>query len=254
MIDPRVMFQQDATTQDMTATYSHQSTALQILYGKDLSHKTAVVTGGTTGIGYEIARSLAKHGCQVIIGCRHLSKGEAACKKIRQEQKNINISCRELDLCSLRSVKQFGEKYRQDRLPLHLLILNAGVLKTKFNLTEDGNEEMFQVNYLAQVYLTLSLISVLLTTESKTPPRVVAVSCEAHRVESPGISVTDGIKVDRLSPRSPAYFDHLLAYGQSKLCLIMFIAEFRRNYPPKHIVSSKVNYGEHKYNVFGCRR
>ncbi|CAF1586140.1 unnamed protein product, partial [Didymodactylos carnosus] len=145
--------------------------------------------------------------------------------------KNIDISCRELNLCSLRSVKQFSEKYRQDRLPLHLLILNAGILKTKLDLTEDGNEEMFQVNYLAQVYLTMSLLPSLLTTKSKGPTRVVAVSCEAHRVESPGISTVDGIKIERLNSRSPAYFDHLLAYGQSKLCLIMFIAELKRNYP-----------------------
>ena len=41
----------------------------------------------------------------------------------------------------------------------------------------------------------------------------------------------NGIISDRLSPRSPNHFDHLSAYGQSKLCLIMFIAEFRRNYP-----------------------
>ena len=43
--------------------------------------------------------------------------------------------------------------------------------------------------------------------------------------------MTNGIVTDRLSPRSPNHFDHLIAYGQSKLCLIMFISEFRRNYP-----------------------
>ncbi len=41
----------------------------------------------------------------------------------------------------------------------------------------------------------------------------------------------NGIIPDRLSPRSPNHFDHLIAYGQSKLCLIMFISEFRRTYP-----------------------
>ena len=43
--------------------------------------------------------------------------------------------------------------------------------------------------------------------------------------------MSNGIITDRLSPRSPHHFNHLLAYGQSKLCLIMFIAELRRNYP-----------------------
>lgn len=45
------------------------------------------------------------------------------------------------------------------------------------------------------------------------------------------MSSTHGIITDRLSPRSPQYFDSLRAYGQSKLCLIMFISQFRRTYP-----------------------
>jgi WW domain-containing oxidoreductase len=67
----------------------------------DLTDKTAIITGANTGIGkchvlnehlinillgFEIARSLAKHGCQVILACRNLAKGEAACLKIRKEQ------------------------------------------------------------------------------------------------------------------------------------------------------------------------
>ncbi len=63
------------------------------------------------------------------------------------------------------------------------MILNAGVLNTKFKLTEDGYEEMFQVNYLAQVYLTFGLISSMLNTQSESPPRVIAISCESHRIE-----------------------------------------------------------------------
>jgi len=62
---------------------------------------------------------------------------------------------------------------------------------------------------------------------------------------SPGISMQNGIISDRLSPHSPQYFDHLLAYGQSKLCLIMFIAELRRNYPRAFLkLNSSVTYHE----------
>ncbi len=56
-------------------------------------------------------------------------------------------------------------------------------MNTKFKLTEDGYEEMFQVNYLAQVYLTFGLISSMLNTQSESPPRVIAISCESHRIE-----------------------------------------------------------------------
>ncbi|CAF2431357.1 unnamed protein product [Rotaria sp. Silwood2] len=236
-VDPRLTFTKDPSTKDSSANYGHQSNALQILYGIDLSNKTAIVTGANTGIGFEIARSLAKHGCQVILACRNMTKGEAACAKILKEQENANVSCRKLDLCSLRNVKQFAEQYRQECLPLHFLILNAGVLNSTFKLTVDGYEEMFQVNYMSQVYLTFGLLQSMLITKTNSPPRVIAISCESHRVESPGISMLNGIVPDRLSPRSPNHFDHLLAYGQSKLCLIMFIAEFRRNYPQIYSVA-----------------
>ncbi|CAF0755651.1 unnamed protein product [Adineta steineri] len=230
--DPQLMFKKESST-----NYGHQSSALQILYGIDLSNKTAIVTGANTGIGFEITRSLAKHGCQVILACRNMTKGEAACSKIRKELENANVSCRKLDLCSLRDVKQFAEQYRQERLPLHILVLNAGILNVKFRLTEDGYEEMFQVNYLSQAYLAFGLLAPMLATKTDSPPRIIAISCESHRVESPGISILNGIITDRLSPRSPQYFDHLLAYGQSKLCLIMFIAAFRRNQPQVYAVS-----------------
>ncbi len=49
--DPRLAFTKDASTRDSSATYGHQSNALQILYGIDLGNKTAIVTGGNTGIG-----------------------------------------------------------------------------------------------------------------------------------------------------------------------------------------------------------
>ncbi len=68
--------------------------------------------------------------------------------------------------------------------PLDLLILNAGVLNPTFKLTEDGYEEMFQVNYLSHMYLTFGLIPSMLTTKTDdSPPRVIAISCESHRVE-----------------------------------------------------------------------
>ncbi|CAF4398471.1 unnamed protein product, partial [Rotaria magnacalcarata] len=63
-------------TKDSSSNFGHQSNALQILYGIDLTNKTAIVTGANTGIGFEIARSLAKHGCQVILACRNMAKGE----------------------------------------------------------------------------------------------------------------------------------------------------------------------------------
>ena len=64
-----------------------------------------------------------------------------------------------------------------------MLILNAGVLNPNFKLTEDGYEEMFQVNYMSQAYLTFGLIASMLNTKTDSPPRIIAISCESHRME-----------------------------------------------------------------------
>ena len=129
-VGPLPAVPENVSVQDSSTTYGHQSSALQILYGVDLTNRTAIVTGANTGIGkdlfvrgiqqsfvsawflgFEIARSLAKHGCQVILACRNVSKGEAACAKIRlekvsdhvlftcQRHLSANFYCRRLSMC-----------------------------------------------------------------------------------------------------------------------------------------------------------
>jgi len=84
------------------------TSCLQILHGLDLFTRTAVVTGANTGIGFETARSLALHGCHVVLACRDLSKAEAAVGKIRSERANVRCTAMKLDLASLASVREFS--------------------------------------------------------------------------------------------------------------------------------------------------
>jgi short-subunit dehydrogenase involved in D-alanine esterification of teichoic acids len=81
---------------------------MQILHGLDLNTRTAVVTGSNSGIGFETARSLALHGCHVILACRDISKAEAAAGKIRAEKAHARCTAMKLDLASLDSVREFS--------------------------------------------------------------------------------------------------------------------------------------------------
>jgi len=79
---------------------------LQVLLGQDLSGMLAIVTGANSGIGFETARSLAKHGCTVIFACRNLDSADQAIAEIRKtERLNVADNCvaLHLDLCSLAS-------------------------------------------------------------------------------------------------------------------------------------------------------
>lgn len=78
---------------------------MQILHGKDLSGKVAIVTGANCGIGYETARSLAYHGCEVIFACRDTAKTLEAIEEIEKEKPGRKCHFMKLDLTTLRDTK-----------------------------------------------------------------------------------------------------------------------------------------------------
>ena len=200
----------------------------------DLSDKVAIVTGGNTGIGYETAKELARKGARVIITVRSKEKGEATLLRLANELGNADlISYLELDLGSLPSVAKFAKEYKVLNLPIHMLILNAGIMKSPgaafigqelrygYSLTSDGLEEHIGVNYLSHYYLTRLLMDKLIAS---SPSRVIALSSSAH------VSAYDqGIRFDMWRPSSiPEDYEDGKAYGQSKLAQLLFAKELAK--------------------------
>ncbi|XP_050316166.1 WW domain-containing oxidoreductase [Anthonomus grandis grandis] len=218
-IDPRLAFaiEEKENVTDFRQRFDASSTALQVLLGRDLSGKVAIVTGANTGIGYETARSLAKHGCTVIFACRNVVAAEEAIEVIRsQERLNIADNCHalHLDLASLASVSNFVNVIKSRYQQIHMLILNAGVFGLPYSKTIDNLETTFQVNHLSHFYLTLMLESLLVSGS-----RVVVVSSESHRFTN---LTTDNIDPLKLSPDTRKHYSDLWAYNNSKLCNVLF--------------------------------
>lgn len=149
-----------------------------MLHGRDLSKHVALITGANTGIGFETAYSLVKHGCTVILACRNVTAADEAIGKIKNEKPAAGEKCEaiHLDLCSLNSVLQAANYVKSKYTKLDILILNAGVFGLPYCRTPDGFETTFQVNHLSQFYLTLLLKPLL-----KSGSRVIIVSSESHR-------------------------------------------------------------------------
>jgi WW domain-containing oxidoreductase len=105
--DPRLAFSQEPkdSLYDFKQRFDGSTTALQVIHGTDLSAKTALITGANVGIGFETARTLALHGCEVIFACRSKESAEAAIQTITDEKSTAKCSFVHLDLCSLESVK-----------------------------------------------------------------------------------------------------------------------------------------------------
>ncbi|KAJ3335987.1 Retinol dehydrogenase 12 [Gonapodya sp. JEL0774] len=182
----------------------------------NLKGKTAIVTGGNTGIGYETALQLAKNGAEVVLACRDSQKTKDAVEAIKKSSSNPRISAEALNLDSLDSVRGFAKRWKDSGKPIHLLINNAGVMALpKRETTKDGFEMQFGVNHLGHFLLTNLLLDVIKTTAlSGGPVRIVNVSSRAG---------TRGfIDWDDLMKQKEGSYDPLIVYNQSKLANVLF--------------------------------
>ncbi|OQR79410.1 WW domain-containing oxidoreductase-like [Tropilaelaps mercedesae] len=236
-IDPRLAFKVE-DTHTYRARFGGNSSCWDVLEGIDLSTKTILVTGGSCGIGWETARSLAAHGAQVVVTSRNVSSTNTAIQELQKERRTFRMSAMFVDLCDLNSVRTFAFEFKKTYNALHILILNAGVYGHPYEKTKDGFETTFQVNHLSQFYL-LRLLSSLL--EASSPARVIVLSSESHRFSF--LTTPSHLSIDRLSPPEDKHFWSLVAYNDSKLLNVWFARELDRRMRSKGVKAFAVHPG-----------
>jgi NAD(P)-dependent dehydrogenase (short-subunit alcohol dehydrogenase family) len=182
----------------------------------DQNGKVVIVTGSSSGIGYEAARVLANKGAETIIAVRNLDKGNDAARKIRSQNAGVIVNVMKLDLADLDSVNRFVEDFRGKFSRLDRLINNAGVMIPPYSKTTDGFELQFGTNHLGHFALTARLITLLQLTQNA---RIVNVSSSAHRVGR--------IDFDDLTWEKRTY-KPWRAYGDSKIANLYFTYELDR--------------------------
>eukprot|EP00088_Acartia_fossae_P027476 TRINITY_DN28239_c0_g1_i14.p1 TRINITY_DN28239_c0_g1~~TRINITY_DN28239_c0_g1_i14.p1 ORF type:complete len:413 (-),score=74.31 TRINITY_DN28239_c0_g1_i14:150-1388(-) len=243
--DPRLAFAEEKITSadsdqklEFRQKHDASTTALQVLHGLDLTGRTAVVTGGSQGIGFHTARALALHGATVVIANRSQDKGEKACKDITKERASARVSYLHLDLASLDSVHQFVKKLAVLHPKIHYLVLNAGVYGLPYKLTDDGMEYMMQVNYVANFYMVKLLFKgSILSSDSS----ITFVGSESHRfapVDSP--EAMDSLT--HFSPL-PSQFCAVDQYNISKLYCLLFAECVHNEYSKYGIRCTAVHPG-----------
>ena len=192
--------------------------------------KTALITGANSGIGYQAALELARHGAHVLLGCRNEAKGRAALERLLREAPGASAEVVPLDMASLASVRAFAAAFIGRGIALDLLINNAGVMALpKRELTEDGFERQFGTNHLGHFALTGLLLPALL-------------AAPAHR--------TGKIDFDNLQ-RERGY-EGWDAYNASKLANILFAKELDRRARAAHsrLLSLAVHPGVSTTSIF----
>ena len=181
----------------------------------DQTGRVAIVTGATSGTGFEAARILAARGATVVLACRNRPKAEEAARRIRALHPGARVEVQALDLASLASVRGTAAELlaRFDRLDL--LLNNAGVMVPPYGKTEDGFELQIGTNHFGPFALTGLLLERLLATPGS---RVVTMSSGAHRM---GRIHADDLHFE-------GGYRAWAAYGQSKLANLLFAYELQR--------------------------
>jgi NAD(P)-dependent dehydrogenase (short-subunit alcohol dehydrogenase family) len=174
-----------------------------------MADRVALITGATNGVGRVVAERLGAQGWHVLVHGRDADRGDQVVSAIQARGASARFYA--ADLSSLNTVRQLAEEVMTDHPALHLLINNAGVgfgrPDAARELSQDGLELRFAVNYLAPFLLTHRLIPALL---EGAPSRVVNVaSIGQQELDFDDLQMTRG-------------YSGVDAYRRSKLALIMF--------------------------------
>ena len=216
----------------ITTGFDATSTADDVVAGVDLSRVRAVVTGASSGIGVETARSLARAGAQVTLAVRNTGAGHKAAADIAESTGRDGVHVAALDLSDRAAVASFIQSWNG---PLHLLINNAGVITPALARTAEGWELQFATNYLGHFALSLGLHDALAAgAGERGEARIVSLTSGAH-MRSP--VVFDDLQFERRD------YDPQAAYAQSKTATSLFAVEATRRWAADGIVANAVNPG-----------
>ena len=200
---------------------------------RPLDEQVILVTGATDGLGRGVAERLAAGGATVLVHGRDDARGDATIRDIRDATGNERLRWYRVDLASLADVRALAERVAAEEPRLDVLINNAGIGTTlpgdgARQVSADGYELRFQVNYLAHYLLTRLLLPVL---ERSAPARIVNVSSAGQAPID-----FDDVMLER-------HYEGYLAYCRSKLAQIMFTVDLAVELADRGVTANALHPG-----------
>lgn len=196
----------------------------------DLSGKTILVTGATSGIGLEAAAAFAGAGARTIIVGRNSRKTDAVLAQLRQRSGSRDVEALLCDFASQAAIRSLAQTLYDHYDRLDVLVNNAGTVYARRTLTEDGIEATFAVNHLGYFMLTNLLLELLARS---APARIVNVASTEH--------YRGTLDFDDLG------FEHgysiLKAYARSKLANVLFTRQLAKELTGMDVTVNAVHPG-----------
>jgi NAD(P)-dependent dehydrogenase (short-subunit alcohol dehydrogenase family) len=211
--------------------FTSRSTADNVLAGVDLSRKHFVVTGCSSGIGFETMSALAANGAQVIGLARSIAAAKAACASTGSSC--VPIAC---DLSDLDSVTAAAESIRNLKAPLDAFIANAGIARLPTLRVRYGVEMQFLVNHIGHFALVNHLCDIVRNDTG----RIVIVSDDSCIDHAPA----EGIMFDNLDGRR--FYHPVVFYGQSKVATALYAQELSRRLKARGVAVNSLHPGATK--------
>lgn len=190
----------------LASPFGLRSTAAEVVSGIDLAGKTAVVTGGYSGIGIETVRALAGAGARVIVAARRPDTAAGDLAGI------AGVTILKLDLSDPASIDAFAQELAGETDAVDILINNAAIMANPLARDARGYESQFATNHLGHFQMTARLWPLL----SARGARVVVLSSVGHQ--------RDGLMLDDINFDRREY-EKWTAYGQAKSANALFALE-----------------------------
>lgn len=210
--------------------------AVQKTSDEPMTGKICIISGATSGVGYEAVKSLAAGGADIVMIARNENKAKAIKSEIEGIYK-VRVDYFIADFSDLKQVEMVALDILEKYPRIDILINSAGIHSTKRKLNKDGYEMVFCVNHLAPFLLTRLLLKRMVES---SPSRIIQINSEGHRFN--GLNLND-INWEK------RFYTGLRSYGASKTAQLLTVWEMAEELEGTGVTINAMHPGGVRTNI-----